>query len=304
MVGKGNSNDVPLRIQTYLKQARKADGGRLAPATTATYQSHLVSVAHAASIEWADIPFEQLNAKQLGTLIRSTDLADSTMRFRIHVLRSYFAYCADVGYAATNVALDLRKPRRTPPKPNPVTDDDKRRTFLLCSNPNVHAWLTLALTQGMRCHELAAFQLDWIDGKRLTIQGKGGKVRHLPMRAEAARALALHREHLASKGAPCPPADGPYFRARTGSAYTANAVSKLCTAYLRSVGVNRTAHKFRHRFGSDVFAATGNLELARVALGHTDIATTRHYVPESDYVDLVDVFGDMDRNPNYRRRSL
>jgi integrase len=59
---------------------------------------------------------------------------------------------------------------------------------------------------------------------------------------------------------------------------TPKAVSMAIGRYLRSRGVDYTAHKLRARYCTRFLAATGDLAAAADVMGHADVATTSRYV--------------------------
>jgi site-specific recombinase XerC len=54
-------------------------------------------------------------------------------------------------------------------------------------------------------------------------------------------------------------------------------MSMLLAGYLRSVGVDATAHQLRHWFGTTVYARSKDLRLTQELMGHASRATTAIY---------------------------
>ena len=57
----------------------------------------------------------------------------------------------------------------------------------------------------------------------------------------------------------------------------AHLVSHLANEHLHSLGIESTLHKLRHRFGTQVLRASGNLRHAQEALRHRSITSTQIY---------------------------
>src|SRR5699024_12356908 len=63
-----------------------------------------------------------------------------------------------------------------------------------------------------------------------------------------------------------------------GRSMTGKAVSQMISRYMRSRGVDFTAHKLRSRYATRFLAATGDLKAAADALGHEDLSSISRYV--------------------------
>lgn len=121
---------------------------------------------------------------------------------------------------------------------------------------------------GLRSAEIAAIKwsdLDPGNGVLWVREGKGGKDRSVPLSAGL----------LAQLG---DPGEGPI----VGREMTPKALSLAIGRYLRSRGIDYTAHKLRARYATRFLAATGDLAAAAKALGHADLSSIGRYVVASD----------------------
>lgn len=106
--------------------------------------------------------------------------------------------------------------------------------------------------------------------------GKGDKEAAVPLAAPLVEVLVAlpHRR-------------GPVVRRRDGrdEHNLPHTISHHANAYLHSLGLPETLHQLRHRFGTQVLRATGNLRTAQEALRHESPVSTAIYT----LVDVADV---------------
>ena len=113
--------------------------------------------------------------------------------------------------------------------------------------------------------EIASLRGEDVTADSLRVTGKGRKTRVVPMHRRVAEVAEGW------------PGSGLVFEHIAGGPWRPHQVSKLVGAYLRSIGLNAKAHQLRHRFGTAVYEATGDLAVVAELLGHESIETTRVY---------------------------
>lgn len=179
-------------------------------------------------------------------------------------------------------------PSRLPRVLSPPEQDDLLSTF------NTRYWtpcrdrtaILLMLDTGLRVGELVALKHEHVDlrARRIKVRdGKGAKDRRIPIVERLARALEEWYERRA-KGLEA--ACKWVFPTRPGNALHTNQVRRFVKraavrAELPEAG-RISPHSLRHTFATDVLNETGNLELVRRLLGHTDISTTQRYLHLAD----------------------
>jgi integrase/recombinase XerC len=178
-------------------------------------------------------------------------------------LRSFFQWAIEQGLIDTNPAEWLPRARQVTRKARPIQEGDLFRAISDAPEP-MRQMLALGAMAGLRSAEIAAITWEDIDrgnGVLWVRQGKGGKDRSVPLSAGL----------LAELG---DPGTGLIVVKRM----TPKAVSMAIGRYLRSRGVDYTAHKLRARYCTRFLAATGDLAAAADVMGHADVATTSRYV--------------------------
>lgn len=137
--------------------------------------------------------------------------------------------------------------------------------ILAAAQPDVRLMIALAAYAGLRCAEIASLDVSDIDltsaAPTLAVRcGKGSKDRIVPIHPH----LAILLQGL-----------------RPGSVLNVSAqtVGHKIALHLRSLGIEATAHKLRHTFGTELARATdGNVVLVASLMGHGDVSTSMRYI--------------------------
>jgi site-specific recombinase XerD len=129
---------------------------------------------------------------------------------------------------------------------------------------------------GLRVAELTALDVGDVDltGRRLTVWGKGGKQRVVPLGEPAADALArwLHdgRHALVTEATP----DGAAFLNSRGKRLTPRDARRIVD---RRATAPTHPHALRHTFATHLLDGGADLRVVQELLGHADLATTQRY---------------------------
>lgn len=178
-------------------------------------------------------------------------------------LRAFGRWAMMQGLSERNPADWLPKVRQKHSAPTPVTEAGLWRA-VHDAPEDMRRMIALGAMAGLRAAEIAVIRWEDIDqgnGVLWVREGKGGKDRSVPLSAGL----------LAELGEP---GEGRII----GKEMTAKAVSQAIGRYLRSRGVDYTAHKLRARYATRFLAATGDLAAAAEALGHSDLSSIGRYV--------------------------
>ena len=178
-------------------------------------------------------------------------------------------------------ALENKQPQQLPKSVEHV-DMEKLLTAVL--QRNVPDWqknrdlalLMLLYGLGLRISEALSLRAsdvplsDWI-----TITGKGGKERDIPVLGNVAAAVA-HAAHTCPFQ-PC--GDELLFRSSRGGALNARAVQRLIETLRIELGLpsHVTPHALRHAFATELLGNGGDLRAIQQLLGHQSLSTTQRY---------------------------
>jgi len=181
----------------------------------------------------------------------------------------------------------MKKRRTKRSIPDPLTPVEAAR---LLSIPNRryptglrnYAIMRLMLSAGLRCAEVLSLKIQSVDltSGKIKILGKGQKDRILWLDADMLSLMQLWRERRESKGV----SSEFYFTTLQGEALDTRYIRAMIARYKQRAGIERkcSPHTLRHTFATELLKETGNIEIVRRALGHSDISTTGIYLHAID----------------------
>lgn len=239
-----------------------------------------------------DLP--ALRTEQLRAFIadeRRRGLSPKTLQRRLSACRSFYQWLLRHGRIAASPAAGIRAPK-APRKLPQLLDADEARVLVEVPTDaplglRDRALLELFYSSGLRLSELCALcwhDLDLDDGL-VTVLGKGGKQRSVPVGSHACRALAAWRAQTQAAGA------APIFPGRHGAPISQRAVQLRIKQLAQRQGMFKHVHPhmLRHSFASHVLESSGDLRGVQELLGHADIATTQIYT-HLDFQHLAKVY--------------
>ena len=230
---------------------------------------------------------------------RAQDYARASTARALSAVRMFFRYLEREGLghnAAIGAARGPRLPRSVPKALSGRETEELMQAVVVPAQPETPGWqgardlavLLLLYGCGLRISEaLQMNRADVPDGDALTVTGKGGKTRMLPV-------LPVVREAIDDYIARCPhnlPADGPLFVGVRGGRLGARAVQQRMQDLRAVLGLPReaTPHALRHSFATHLLASGGDLRAIQELLGHASLSTTQRYT-DVDSARLLDVY--------------
>ena len=234
-------------------------------------------------------------------------LAPTTRRSYIGEIQRFCRWLVVEGLIPSDPSAALVRPRE--PRRAPRALAHKQVAELLASLPDPErlyqsigwesAAIALMLGCGLRCVEVSRLDLaDYNEWEQtLTVHGKGGHQRVLPIPTASMKALD---RYIAERGT----AAGPMFLA-TGSKAAADGrlspawVSKRTARLMAEAGVHkpgdgRSAHALRHTAASDVLDRCHDVRTVQQMLGHASLATTQIYLRSADLGTLREAMSGRD----------
>lgn len=238
-----------------------------------------------------------------------SDLAPSSLARKASALRQFYGFMVDEGVRSDDPSPALPRPVTRRPLPKILSHDQISMLFeraeLEASGGKPAAVRLLALLEllygsGLRATELVSLPLYSIprDAPFLTVTGKGGQARMVPVSKRAKTALADWSLLRSSKARPgnkylFPSRDKHLSRVRLFQMLKGLAVR----AELPPEKIS--PHVLRHAFATHLLEGGADLRVLQTLLGHADIATTQIYthVDSARLVALVNERHPLARGP-------
>jgi integrase/recombinase XerD len=214
-------------------------------------------------------------------------LAPATTARRLATLRRFYRFLCLEGRRGDDPTAKLDGPRRARPLPRTLSEAEvgallaAAQSWERAQAVRLLTLLELLYATGLRVSELVGLPLSALAPDRtfLTVRGKGGKERMVPI-GRAARACL--EAWLAQRPAPAAGRAARFLfpsRSRAGH-LTRQRVGQLVKALAVEAGIapaRLSPHVLRHAFASHLLAHGADLRTVQTLLGHADIATTQIY---------------------------
>ncbi len=290
---------------------------RLSAHTIAAYRRDLNELARLASCSLTQL--HAADIRRALARLHGGGAAPASLARKLSAWRQYFEWLGARGELAGNPAAGIRAPRRAKRLPKALAPD--QAVQLAAHEPppaplalRDKAIVELLYSSGLRLSELVG--LDWhyfpadegvpastswldLNARRVTVLGKGGKVRLVPVGGPAIESLRVWlqvRAELVVTEARA------LFVSARGTRISARSVqlrlAKLAQAL--GLGVHVHPHVLRHSMASHVLQSSGDLRAVQELLGHASIATTQIYT-RLDWQHLAKAYDAA--HPRARRKS-
>jgi integrase/recombinase XerC len=218
-------------------------------------------------------------------------LARATIARKAAALRCYFAWQARQGHLGADPARSLRAPSGGGRLPRVLSGGEVTSLLDVPVESAVDqrdvAVLELLYAAGLRVSELCGLDRGDIDlrGRTVTVLGKGGKQRRVPVHDTAAAALRAWLEGGREQMAGPPEAA---FVNRRGARLGPRDVRRILD---RRAASPTHPHALRHTFATHLLNGGADLRVVQELLGHSSLATTQLYTHVSKE-RLRSVFGE------------
>lgn len=199
-------------------------------------------------------------------------ISDKTRSGYLTTLSAFYKFAKKKKHLTFNPVEDIDRPKVHNGLPNPIPEEALARAIAECKNPMLKCWIVFEAYGGMRCQEVAFLAHEDVktDIGQVHIRfGKGGKERNVPLHPKMAAALAEY--------------EAPTKTGRLWPFAKPSSVSQRINRYYHGMGITHTAHKNRHRAGSQVHELSGgSLLVVQNFLGHSDPKTSAIYAKLND----------------------
>jgi site-specific recombinase XerD len=274
-------------IELYIRTHCVARG--LRPLTLAAYEDVLDQFREWVRVKLADRAPDQLTAREvlayLQYLREERGNGDSAVNRTVVVLRRFYAAMVAMGYLehTANPLVGFPSIKAVPRKLPVTLSCEQVRRLLAEPQPDTviglrdRALLALLYGTGIRASECAGLRDGQVDLAQLTItvKGKGGHERRIPLNPELAEVMRVYRQ---ARGSALPTA--PFFRSRFGRPLSRGGIYECVRRWgQRSrVGFPLSPHRLRHTFATHLVRAGVGLVTIRDLLGHRLITSTQIYL--------------------------
>lgn len=213
------------------------------------------------------------------------DLAPSSLARKCSALRQFYGFLMDEGLRSDDPSVALPRPRARRPLPRLLGHGEVEALFaqaeLEAAGDRREAVRLLVLLEllygsGLRASELVSLPMHAVprDAPFLTVTGKGGQQRMVPVSSRAQAALS---RWLALRTG-----DGKLlFPSRSGKGHlTRIRLFQLLRELALRAGIDPekvSPHVLRHAFATHLLEGGADLRVLQTLLGHADIATTQIY---------------------------
>ena len=247
------------------------------------------------------------SAAQLSKLGQGwASLAASTMARKISALRQYYGFLLDEGLREDDPTHALPRPATRRPLPKILSHAQVEALFACAEDEaasdrpeavRMLAMLELLYGSGLRATELVSLPISAVprDEPFLTVTGKGGQARMVPVSRRAKQALSRWLA-LREQGSRF------LFPSRSGHISRVRLFQLLKELAVRAdlPPEKLSPHVLRHAFATHLLEGGADLRALQTLLGHADIATTQIYthVDAARLVKLV-----TERHPLARPRA-
>lgn len=207
-------------------------------------------------------PVDQMTTDLLAAWLSRHDWAPATRRSYRASIIGFFRYTHRIG-ASDDIAHDLPSARVPRALPRPAADAIIAAA-LRKADDRVQLMIELMAYGGLRRGEVCKVKASDLQGDWLTVTGKGGHTRIVPLPSHLCRRIRRHAGYL--------------FPGAINGHLSARRIGELVSEVLPS-GI--TAHSLRHRYATATYAGSRDIRAVQNLLGHAKLDTTMIYVKVS-----------------------
>ncbi len=223
--------------------------------------------------------------------IAASGLSASTAARRLSVLRQFFRFLYSEGMRDDDPTAAIDSPRRGRPLPKYLDEEAVEQLMSTAASHSgaegkrLVALIEILYATGLRVSELVGLPLSSLsrDGQMLTVRGKGGKERMVPLSEPAADAIKAYLP-VRQTFVPKKKVDNNQQWLFVSRAKDGHLTRSRFAQILKSLAVEAkldpamvSPHVLRHSFASHLLAHGADLRSLQQMLGHSDIATTQIY---------------------------
>lgn len=313
---------LPSSIQEWLVHLEQDQ--RYSPHTLSNYRRDLRQLVTLFPQVHPDT-LQEAELRQGLAQLHKEGMAPRSLARILSAWRSYYQWRSLQEHWPRNPASALKAPRSPKSLPKALSIDQTQALLDRKGLPapdhaqdkRDQAMFELFYSCGLRLAELVSLDVHYrksphyesqswliLDSRELSVHGKGGKRRLLPIGEQAVKALQQWlavRVQLAGQQAN-PDADAALFLGARGARIHPRIVQQRLENMARQVGLPMQVHphSLRHSFASHLLQSSQDLRAVQELLGHSNISTTQIYT-RLDFQHLAHVYDQA--HPRARRKK-
>ena len=296
---------------------------RLSPHTDSNYARDLAALVRFCDArglqDWAALDSQHI--RTFAAQSNAQGLAPRSIQRRLCAVRGFYAFLLREGTVSRrqaggaprssgkpvrlNPGLEVRAPKAQRRLPETLDVDQMARLLEVPAEDRFvtrdRAIMELLYSSGLRLAELVGLDVGGLDlaDRTVTVLGKGGKTRIVPVGSHAAAAL---KQWLQERASIARPEETALFVGRSGARLGRRAIQVRVAYRARRQGLSTRVypHLFRHSFATHLLESGGDLRGVQELLGHADIATTQIYT-HLDFQHLARIYDAA--HPRARRKG-
>ena len=269
---------------------------RLSELTGSNYRRDLEALAafcdRAGVQAWPDLDEEHVRAFAAAGF--RGGLSPRSIQRRLSAARSFFRFLLREKHVSRNPVTSVSAPKAARRLPENLDADRMARLLEIPGDTPLvrrdRAVLELLYSSGLRLAELTGLDLGDVDlaDRTVSVTGKGGKDRVVPLGSFAGKALAAWLEVRPALAAGDETA---IFVSQRGSRLSGRSVQARVLHWARRQGIDSRVypHLFRHSFATHLLESSHDLRGVQELLGHANISTTQVYT-HLDFQHLAQIY--------------
>jgi integrase/recombinase XerD len=217
---------------------------------------------------------------------------------KVASLKSFFKYLTlKAKLLDANPAAELESPKILKRLPRYLNIDESKQLLNSVEgtySERDYAIITIFLNCGLRLSELVGINLNNIKGTAMTVIGKGGKERSIPLNSACIKAL---ESYMKVRPVNAVKDRNALFLSSRRRRISKESVQKIVKKYIKSAGLDPerySTHKLRHTAATLMYKY-GNVDIRSLQelLGHESISTTQIYT----HLDAIQLRNAVESNP-------
>ncbi len=221
-------------------------------------------------------------------------LSPRTIQRQLSAALSFFRYLLREKHVSKNPVTSVSAPKASKRLPENLDADRMARLLEIPGDTPLvkrdRAILELLYSSGLRLAELTGLDLGDVDiaDATVSVTGKGGKDRVIPVGKQALKAL---RDWLAVRPTLADADERAIFVSQRGSRLSRRSVQSRVEHWAKRQGIDSRVypHLFRHSFATHLLESSHDLRGVQELLGHANISTTQVYT-HLDFQHLAQIY--------------